>query len=210
MRRTKAEAEQTRQDILHAALQLFDEQGYGATSLVQIAKQVGLTRGAIYWHFKDKGDILRALGEYYLQPHIQKMAEALHHENSWQESCEILIALFGDFHDPQRLRLVHLCHSQDGIAAENSDIKQMMQHYGNIWEKQLRELIERACRNGEIHPDTDPTWALIQLASTLAGLIVLFVKPLVLSRSQVSHYAPNILRQTFANIAAGQCREPRR
>ena len=46
MRRTKAEAEQTRQDILHTALQLFDEQGYAATTLVQIAKQVGLTRGS--------------------------------------------------------------------------------------------------------------------------------------------------------------------
>lgn len=208
MRRTKAEAEQTRQDILHTALQLFDEQGYAATTLVQIAKQVGLTRGAIYWHFKDKSDILRALGEYYLQPHIQKMAQALHHENSWQESYETLIVLFSHFHDPQRLRLVHLCHTQRGIAAENSDIYQMMQHYGNIWEKQLRELIERACAKAEIPDNTNQTLALIQIGCTLSGLIDLFVKPLAITPQEISRYAPHILRQTFANIAAGQCCEP--
>lgn len=205
MRRTKAEAEQTRQDILHISLQLFDEQGYAATSLVQIAKQAGLTRGAIYWHFKDKADILCALGEHYLQPHIQRMAQALHHDNSWQECCETLISLFSDFSDPQRLRLARLCHTQRGIAAENSDINQMMQHYSNIWEKQLRELIKRACHKAEIPAHSNQELTFLQLGCTLSGLIDLFVKPLDLSPEQISRHVPHILRQTFANIAAGQC-----
>ena len=50
MRRTKAEAEaeQTRHDILKAALILFDEQGYVQTSLSDIARKAKVTRGAIY------------------------------------------------------------------------------------------------------------------------------------------------------------------
>ena len=51
MRRTKSEAEQTRNSILDAALTLFDEQGYTQTTLSSIARQAGVTRGAIYWHF---------------------------------------------------------------------------------------------------------------------------------------------------------------
>ena len=50
MRRTKAEAEQTRHDILKAALILFDEQGYVQTSLSDIARKAEVTRGAIYSH----------------------------------------------------------------------------------------------------------------------------------------------------------------
>jgi TetR/AcrR family acrAB operon transcriptional repressor len=60
-RKTKAEAEQTRQDILNAALELFHERGYSRTTLDQIARKAGVTRGAIYWHFKDKVDLFVGL-----------------------------------------------------------------------------------------------------------------------------------------------------
>ena len=63
MRRTKAEAEQTRNDILKAALILFDEQGYAQTSLSTIARKAKVTRGAIYWHFENKEEILAALAQ---------------------------------------------------------------------------------------------------------------------------------------------------
>ncbi len=56
-RKTKAESEQTRQDIFSAALQLFHDQGYSRTTLQDIARKAGVTRGAIYWHFKDKVEL---------------------------------------------------------------------------------------------------------------------------------------------------------
>ena len=61
MRKTKEEAEITKQRIMDAALQLFKNKGFDATSLQDIAKVTGMTRGAIYWHFKNKLDILARL-----------------------------------------------------------------------------------------------------------------------------------------------------
>jgi AcrR family transcriptional regulator len=61
MRKTKEEAEITKQKIMDAALQLFKNKGFDATSLQDIAKVTGMTRGAIYWHFKNKLDILATL-----------------------------------------------------------------------------------------------------------------------------------------------------
>ena len=52
MRRTKEEAAATRQAVLDAALIVFSDKGYAATNLDDIAAQAGVTRGAIYWHFK--------------------------------------------------------------------------------------------------------------------------------------------------------------
>ena len=63
MRRTKSEAEQTRNSTLDAALTLFDEQGYTQTTLSSVARQAGVTRGAIYWHFENKDEILIALAQ---------------------------------------------------------------------------------------------------------------------------------------------------
>ncbi|MBR1604740.1 MAG: TetR family transcriptional regulator [Alphaproteobacteria bacterium] len=60
-RRTKEEAEQTRKDILQAALNMFCEKGYTATTLDEIAKSIHLTKGAVYWYFRNKPDILKAL-----------------------------------------------------------------------------------------------------------------------------------------------------
>ena len=53
MKRTKDEAEQTKAGILDAAVELFAEKGFANTSLTEIAKKAEVTRGAIYWHFKN-------------------------------------------------------------------------------------------------------------------------------------------------------------
>ena len=60
-RRTKEEAEQTRKDILQASLDMFCEKGYTRTTLDDIAKSINLTKGAVYWYFRNKPDILMAL-----------------------------------------------------------------------------------------------------------------------------------------------------
>lgn len=61
VRRTKAEALATRSRILDAAERLFHEQGVSRTSLHEIAQAAGVTRGAVYWHFEDKGDLFNAM-----------------------------------------------------------------------------------------------------------------------------------------------------
>ena len=63
MRRTKEEAEQTRQDLLDAALTVFSQKGYTATRLEDVARTAGVTRGAIYHHFGSKADLYGALIE---------------------------------------------------------------------------------------------------------------------------------------------------
>lgn len=68
MRRTKADAELTRIAILDEAVRLFAENGVANTSLEQIAQAARVTRGAIYWHFKNKMEIFDALHERLYQP----------------------------------------------------------------------------------------------------------------------------------------------
>lgn len=62
-RKTKQQAQETRQHILDVALRLFSQQGVSSTSLAEIAKAAGVTRGAIYWHFKNKSDLFSEIWE---------------------------------------------------------------------------------------------------------------------------------------------------
>ena len=61
VRRTKAEAEQTREAIIAAAIEVFLKRGVTRATLDEIARVAGVTRGAIYWHFRDKLEIFLAL-----------------------------------------------------------------------------------------------------------------------------------------------------
>ncbi|GGD08677.1 multidrug efflux transporter transcriptional repressor AcrR [Franconibacter pulveris 1160] len=62
-RKTKQQALATRQHILDVALKLFSQRGVSATSLADIAQAAGVTRGAIYWHFKNKSDLFSEIWE---------------------------------------------------------------------------------------------------------------------------------------------------
>jgi TetR/AcrR family acrAB operon transcriptional repressor len=73
-RRTKEDALATRHQLLDAAERVFAEKGVSRTSLNDIAQAAGASRGAIYWHFKNKADLFNAMLERITLP----MEQALH------------------------------------------------------------------------------------------------------------------------------------
>ena len=63
-RLTKAEqSAQTRRALLDAAHELFAEDGYAATSTEAVARRAGVTRGALYYQFRDKAALFAAVYE---------------------------------------------------------------------------------------------------------------------------------------------------
>ena len=76
MRKTKEEAERTRQQILDAARRVFYAHGVGRSSLESVARAAGVTRGAVYWHFKDKADLFLAMREDVFNP-LRERTDAL-------------------------------------------------------------------------------------------------------------------------------------
>jgi len=73
-RRTKEDALATRQLLLDAAEHVFLKQGVAGTSLNDIAQAAGTTRGAIYWHFKDKADLFNAMMDRVAMPLQQALS----------------------------------------------------------------------------------------------------------------------------------------
>ena len=75
-RRTKTEAAATRDALLDAAERVFRERGVARTSLAEIAVAAGVTRGAVYWHFRDKADLFESLCERVQLPMEAMLASA--------------------------------------------------------------------------------------------------------------------------------------
>ena len=67
--------EQAVRAFLDAAERVFFEKGVSRTSLADIAQEAGVTRGAIYWHFANKGDLFTAMFDRSLLP-LDELVEA--------------------------------------------------------------------------------------------------------------------------------------
>jgi len=117
VRRTKEEALETRNKLLDSAEGLFQSQGVSRTTLQDIALHAGATRGAVYWHFKDKADLFDAMMERVTLP----LESYFSHKQSPEETSSdsgtqalthtrnaILKALHQIVNDPQTRRVLEI------------------------------------------------------------------------------------------------------
>ncbi|OCQ21913.1 hypothetical protein A7985_08880 [Pseudoalteromonas luteoviolacea] len=75
-RKTKEEAELTRKKLIKSALLLFSEQGVAHTTITDIAKKAEVTKGAFYWHFKNRLEVFDAIIDEYSTP-IEDQADVM-------------------------------------------------------------------------------------------------------------------------------------
>jgi TetR/AcrR family acrAB operon transcriptional repressor len=114
VKKTKADAELTRQHLLDTAELLFLERGVSRTSLQDIATAAGTTRGAIYWHFKDKADLFNAMMERVVLPMEQALQSAASTVGTDADTPlqhlvdTMLAALHATVHDPQTRRVFQI------------------------------------------------------------------------------------------------------
>ena len=101
-RRTKEEALETRTRLLDAAEELFLRNGLSHTSLHDIAQAAGVTRGAVYWHFKDKAELFNAMMDRATMPFEKTritLCDDLRRDPLGQIRANMMMALSVTAHD---------------------------------------------------------------------------------------------------------------
>jgi AcrR family transcriptional regulator len=120
-------ARNTRGQIVDVALEQFTEQGYEGTSLQQIADQLGLTKAALYYHFKSKDDLLLAVLDPYLADIDALLEQQKDPDRPVPESREEPIEGYLDFLLEHRQLLSYL--SRDAAALARPAVAARMQAY---------------------------------------------------------------------------------
>jgi AcrR family transcriptional regulator len=85
----------TRGRIQSVALELFAEQGYDKTSLREIAERLGVTKAALYYHFKSKEDIVTSLVEDYFGEIDELVAWGKAQQQTPESRAEVLRRYYG-------------------------------------------------------------------------------------------------------------------
>ncbi|THU02521.1 TetR family transcriptional regulator [Lampropedia puyangensis] len=145
-RKTKEDAQAMRNHILDAAERLFDSQGVSRTTLQAIANDVGATRGAVYWHFKDKADLFNAMMARIEWP-MDKEALCRQDPESELHKIPPLVSLRNVVLDclgtiannDQVRRLLNICHYQIELTEDMYAVRQrMLQAHDDFYERHLQ------------------------------------------------------------------------
>ncbi len=105
--RKAEQSEATRNALLDAARSLFSERGFSAVSTEEIVQAAGVTRGALYHHFKDKLDLFTAVVERVEQGIIERVATAaLAEADVWERQRVAVGAFLDSCLDPAVQRII--------------------------------------------------------------------------------------------------------
>ena len=173
-RRTKEAAQETRAHLLDAAERVFSEKGVTSTSLNEIAVAAGVTRGALYHHFKNKLDLVGALMERVMMP-INEMrlcaAVTAPDDPLGQIRLRAMHVVLRAIKDPHTRAvftiLFHKCEYVDTVLP----IKHRHVQTRNECADEVASAFAAAIAAGQLPKETDPRKATMGLFSYIDGLV---------------------------------------
>jgi TetR/AcrR family acrAB operon transcriptional repressor len=173
-RRTKEEAAATRDSILDAAERLFVEQGVSRTTLRHIATAAGVTRGAIYWHFDDKGALFNAMMERATLP-LEAELQVLDKSESSDPLSDLrdymLAVLRRTVEDPVARRVFEIATLKVEFVDELDAVRMRRQVSMNDWMARAERRIRLACDKGLMACGVEPRTVALAMWTMIDGLI---------------------------------------
>jgi TetR/AcrR family acrAB operon transcriptional repressor len=174
VRRTKEEAQETRKQIMEAAERAFYERGVARTTLADIAALAGVTRGAIYWHFSNKSDLVQAMLDSLHEP-LEEMARNSESEDEvdplgWMR--KLLIHLFQQVAmDPKTRRINEILFHKIEFTDEMCDMRRQRQIISLDCNERIALTLGNAVRQGQLPADLNPIRGAICLHAYIDGVL---------------------------------------
>lgn len=173
-RRTKEEAAATRDSILDAAEKLFVEQGVSRTTLQHIASEAGVTRGAIYWHFDDKGALFNAMMERVTLPFECALSSLGKSDATTvlDDLCQFFVEIFRVTEtNPQARRVLEIASLKVEFVSEMDAVRVRRRQSKCDMMEQVVERLKLAQDAGLLKPGADPQLVSTGLWALMDGLI---------------------------------------
>jgi AcrR family transcriptional regulator len=168
----RGQSQDSRDEILRAAMQLFANRGFHETSMSEVARAARVSKALIFWHFKTKEELFFAVLSRLLEPYVIDFAEE---SGKLDERAQILklvesyLSFVRENANSVRFFLAQLLHDQHMSSDPLSG--QVLQLY-NGYRGMLTELIDRAQQKGICACKFAPLAAAGFLVSALNGILI--------------------------------------
>ena len=174
MRKTKIEALKTKEHLMLAALETFYKKGVVRTSLNEIAQTAGVTRGALYWHFKNKEDLFDGLFQRISDDIENCLVQDLESTNkdSWLNFRLTLMKFFerlenNNLHNKFYNILFLKCEHTE----QNEAIISLVAKYQTLWNHKLNMILATCVEQHDLDENLDIEFATIFVKCSIDGLI---------------------------------------
>lgn len=201
MRRTKEDAEATRIAILDQAVRLFAEKGVAETSLEEIARAANITRGAIYWHFKNKVEIFDVLHERLYQPLSDMILCDMRaeHPEPLQQMRKLCIELMLDIaRDQQKQHAIRLFLIKMDYSGELQKYRQPHRERKHANVGLFRCYFEKAIANKQLSSDQNPATLAMAVRCYLKGIMFEYLGDP--DSFDMNAWAPTLINTFFQNV----------
>jgi TetR/AcrR family acrAB operon transcriptional repressor len=203
-RKTKEEALETRRTILDAAVQVFARHGVAQTSLADIATEAGVTRGAIYWHFANKADLLNSLWEQVVQFYAPLTEASERHDepDPLGKLQELYSSFFaGMVDDPLQQQMFRILFDEGDRSKDTETIRQRHRLLRRERYLGLQVVLGNAVKRGQIPSGFDVQLGTVTLFSIIHGLIAnWFMNPELVD---IRNQGPRVVQSIFQLFRAG-------
>ena len=174
MRRTKEEADNTRTAILTAAELLFLKKGVSHTSLEQIAREAGVTRGAVYWHFQNKAHLFNEMLNQVRLP-TEQMAKQISQCDpnnpivGLRYLCTEVLLTVGS--NERKRRILTILQRRCEFTADLREAEERHEAYINEFIDLCEQLFSQPSTAARLYAGITPRMAAISLHTMLLGLL---------------------------------------
>ena len=167
-RKTRKDAALTRQNIISAGARVFCRDGIAGATLEAIAQEAGVTRGAIYWHFKGKQGLLQALLSKQPLPFERAIPSGIAFMPGWELLCQALEETMND--DISRRLSRIMLHKSERVAGHDP-VAARLQDIRSSFIGQLRLLLDNGIADGELSEHLDVELVCDVFQSCISGLL---------------------------------------
>ncbi len=172
-RKTKEDTQATREGILDAAESCFHEHGVARTTLEMIGARAGYTRGAVYWHFKNKMEVLAGVIERVRLPFMQELDRAATEARDTPvlDLRSVMLASLIDLSQDERLRKTMEIMLRSDSSADSKVLADLQQEGFRDGLERMARALRRAQALGQLKPGANPEAAARMLHATVLGVL---------------------------------------
>ncbi len=201
MRKTKAEAQKTRNYLLKAALDTFYSRGISRSSLNEIAQTAGVTRGALYWHFKNKEDLFEGLFQNVFAEISNDLAHDIETQSPdiWESFEVATINMFQRLETDETIRkFCNIIHLKCEYTEQNHAVVKIMRSYQDMWQRQLTDVLTLSLQKKQLPADLNINLAVVFMMSVISGLMNLWLN--MPEQFSIAKTAPAIIRTAMGAL----------
>jgi AcrR family transcriptional regulator len=161
-------SERTKQFIIEKAAAIFNMYGYAGTSISQLTKEIGMTKGAIYGNFKDKDEIALASFDYNFSKISKIIAQVLHAKNDANDKLIAFANFYLDnFSEISKFGGCPLLNATVDSDFAHPVLKKRVAQAVEAWIESISGIIYSGIKKEQIKKNIKPE----QFASVFASLI---------------------------------------